>query len=157
MNEFNIEELPVIIRYIGEVSSPWGDKNKVDQWQVTIKDWNTPFYTGLGCRSPAKEVSYEGSFKPPRAGTMAYEAWKRASDATRKPVKPSVAEVLSCLFSDASAGEESFSSWCSNFGYSDDSLKALETYRTCQATYDTLNRLFDRATREAIKLAVEDL
>ncbi len=41
--------------------------------------------------------------------------------------EPTAEEVLDCLVSDLSCGE-SFSEFCSNFGYDEDSRKAFRTY-----------------------------
>lgn len=45
---------------------------------------------------------------------------------------PSAADVLSCLVSDASSGEESFEDFCSSFGYDEDSRKAEATWKACK-------------------------
>lgn len=46
---------------------------------------------------------------------------------------PSAADVLYCLCADASALDEGFEDWCSNFGYDTDSRKALDTFLACQS------------------------
>lgn len=45
--------------------------------------------------------------------------------------EPSAADVLSCLTSDAQAGEMSFPEFCREMGYDDDSRKAKATHRAC--------------------------
>ncbi len=47
---------------------------------------------------------------------------------------PTENDVLECLKSDCEAGNYSFDDFCDNFGYSNDSLKALDTYRACMDT-----------------------
>lgn len=47
---------------------------------------------------------------------------------------PSEADVLECLKLDVECGSMSFVDFCDNFGYSDDSLSALDIYRACQDT-----------------------
>jgi hypothetical protein len=44
---------------------------------------------------------------------------------------PEMDDVLECLFSDASAGQESFNDFCENMGLSTDSISAFDTYRSC--------------------------
>jgi hypothetical protein len=44
---------------------------------------------------------------------------------------PTAYDLLYCLRSDAESVNESFDSWCSNFGYDNDSIKALNTYNAC--------------------------
>jgi hypothetical protein len=41
------------------------------------------------------------------------------------------AELLHCIICDASAMDETFSSWCDIFGYDSDSINALKTYNAC--------------------------
>jgi hypothetical protein len=153
-----IEDLPVEIKYVGEVDSPWDAAPcRVDQWQVTIKGWSIPYYTGLGCRSEPKiKPRYDGA-RPPRYGTLAYETMMREVDATRKPVKPTIANVLRSLMLDSDAGSESFNDFCSNFGYDNDSIKALNVYKACMDIHDNMRKVFDRKTLDDIRKATEDL
>ena len=44
---------------------------------------------------------------------------------------PTVADVLYCLLSDSRAGEMEFDEFCSEFGYSEDSISAKETWEQC--------------------------
>jgi hypothetical protein len=53
---------------------------------------------------------------------------------------PSADDVLHCLFSDADAGAYSFDDFCDNLGYSNDSLKALDTYRACMESSKKLRK-----------------
>lgn len=59
----------------------------------------------------------------------------------RLPV-PKSESVLSCLFSDAQAGEDEFSEFCANCGYDEDSRKAEAVWRACRDTAANLHRLF---------------
>lgn len=45
--------------------------------------------------------------------------------------EPTAADVLSCLVSDVSAGEQTFEDFASEFGYDVDSRKAEKTWRQC--------------------------
>ena len=54
-------------------------------------------------------------------------------DASKPGAPPSVADVLSCLLSDANAIHMTFEEWCSDFGYDSDSRKAEKTYLACVA------------------------
>lgn len=47
---------------------------------------------------------------------------------------PKIEHVLECLQSDAQCGDMSFDQFCDDFGYSNDSLKALDVYRACADT-----------------------
>lgn len=69
-----------------------------------------------------------------------------------RPCKPTLADILYYLQSDAAIASESFDDFCSNCGYDTDSRKALETYLACQKSgtdlrslglnLDTLGELF---------------
>lgn len=45
--------------------------------------------------------------------------------------KPAELDVLECLEMDVQAGQLSFNDFCDTFGYSNDSIKALDVYRAC--------------------------
>lgn len=45
--------------------------------------------------------------------------------------KPTGLDILASLSNDAQAAECSFEDFCDNYGYSNDSLKALDIYRAC--------------------------
>ncbi len=60
---------------------------------------------------------------------------------TLKPELPKTEDLLDCLLLDVSALEQSFDSWCDDFGANSDSLKDLQTYLSCQKNGDKLTRL----------------
>lgn len=45
--------------------------------------------------------------------------------------EPTAADVLACLVSDTSAGDQSFEDFCSDLGYNVDSRKAERVYKAC--------------------------
>ncbi len=47
--------------------------------------------------------------------------------------QPTLDEVLNCLASDSSCVENDFGDFCSEFGYDEDSRKALRIFKTCKA------------------------
>jgi hypothetical protein len=55
--------------------------------------------------------------------------------------EPSERDFLDCIYSDADAGNMLFKEFCSNFGYSDDSIKALDIYRECQDAAEKAQKL----------------
>jgi len=116
----DVEHLPVKIRYIGEAPRTWAPLEwaTVDQWAITVFDEDgTPhvfdYYTGFGHR----KVRY--FYAPPK-----------------------VADVLYSLLSDASAEQRNFHEWCSDYGYSTDSISALNAYRACLDTAAALRKCF---------------
>lgn len=80
---------------------------------------------GMGANIPADWQTSHTVFC-----TNLRNAWFRDG---RAPIAPSVADVVSCLLSDcSSASNDTFESFCSEFGYDTDSRKALKTYKACQ-------------------------
>ena len=149
----DFETLPVTITYSGEDEH---DGWKCDHWRVRISNqngyWTTDYYTGLGLRTPIPAVYL--AHNPPRKGTLAYEAMEKAC---RKPVKPKVIDVLYALVLDADAADQNFDEWCDNYGYSNDSIKAMNTYKQCLETAQALRRYFTREQRQAIEAAVREM
>ena len=152
---FDFASLPITIHYAGQTEREgnW----KCDEWRVRItnpsqsRDWTTRYYTGLGLRSPIPAQAL--AFNPPRKGTLAYEALEKS----RKPKFPQIADVLHALFMDADAADYNFIEWCDNYGYSNDSIKALNTYKECLDTAANLRRFFNKEQRDAIYMAVQDM
>jgi hypothetical protein len=140
---FDIEALPVRVDYVAEVPSPWDEskKNKCDEWRISIETkagyWSTGYWTGLGLRKKSR----------------AKNEWY----ATLKPVKPKIADVMYSLFMDASAADENFHDWCDNFGYSSDSISALNTYKKCLEIATALRRHFNPETRAAIQSVIKEM
>lgn len=60
-----------------------------------------------------------------RRMTFPYYGGGSASD-------PTADDVVECLASDASACDVSFSEWCGDYGYDEDSRSAERTYRACR-------------------------
>jgi len=117
----DVEHLPVEIRYIGEVPRRWtssSNRTTVDQWAITVfdEDGNPhmfDYFTGLGRRQ-----------------------------GLNNPKQPKVVDILYSLLSDASAEQRNFHEWCSDYGYSTDSISALNTYRACLDTAAALHKCF---------------
>jgi len=116
----DLERLPVKIRYVGEARRTWASLKgtTVDQWDVTVTGKDGchhmfDYFTGLGRRQGLKS-----------------------------PKQPKVADVLYSLLSDASAEQRNFHEWCSDYGYSLDSISALNTYRACLDTAHALHKCF---------------
>ena len=130
----------------GERANACGGNTTMDAWSVAFTSAARPhtpeyfeFFTGMGLRKKTPWIRHVQQNSPePRPGTAAYERWVK----TFKPVRPSAASVLHCLLSDATACEQSFRDWCSDYGYDEDSRKAEATYRACQEAGDKLRKIF---------------
>lgn len=134
-----LETLPVKIQYVAEVPSKWDESTPrtVDQWRVTLSSkagfHSFDYFTGLGLRR-----------KP------------RASWDTPKPEAPKVADVLHSLIMDSSAADENFHDWCADYGYSDDSIKAMSTYKACLETAQALRKHFSPDTLRQVRELLQD-
>jgi len=69
---------------------------------------------------------------------------------------PQLDDILQCLFSDADAGSQSFNDFCDNFGYDNDSLKALDTYRACMESASKLRTALGKEY-DAVRTRIESL
>jgi hypothetical protein len=54
--------------------------------------------------------------------------------------EPTAADVLACLCSDVSMGEQSFEDFCSELGYDTDSRKAERTWKACSVLAPKVRR-----------------
>ena len=55
---------------------------------------------------------------------------------------PEPRELLSCLASDATLGDQAFSDFCAELGYDEDSRKAHATWEACKASAEKLQAVF---------------
>jgi len=111
------------------------------EWRVTFSsksgEWNVPYYCGMGHVEKQKKVP----------------DWMRTEP---KPKKPSNDDILHSLILDASAQDMNFSDWCAEFGYSDDSIKALNTYQECVKTGTLLRKHLGRDVVAALAIQLQD-
>jgi hypothetical protein len=118
----DLEQLPIKVSYMGETKKEdW----ECFMWRVDIASsagiWSTSFYTGKGRVTKPKHPYMEP-----------------------KPKKPTNADILYSLVLDANASNENFHDWCANYGYSSDSIQALNTYKECLEIGNQLNKHFGR-------------
>lgn len=67
----------------------------------------------------------------------------------KKP--PTMADVLSCLLSDASSADQPFEDWAAYFGYDADSRKAEGIYKECLATHHNLKKYLGERYEQALE------
>jgi hypothetical protein len=127
-------------RYIGKRKRPQDDGKDWEcyEWECSFSKPNTkpilfPYYMGLAHATKPKYQSAEP-----------------------KPIAPHAADVLQSLILDGEAVNESFLDWCANYGYSDDSIKALNTYNECCKTGEILRKFFPREALQALRDALQD-
>jgi hypothetical protein len=71
-------------------------------------------------------------------------------------VSPTLQDVMYSLLMDSSAMDETFSSWCNNVGYDDDSIKAFETYQACVKIGQALSKVFTPAELQELSEIFQD-
>jgi hypothetical protein len=67
-----------------------------------------------------------------------------------------VAAVLHSLILYASSVDQNFDDWCSGFGYSSDSIKALNVYQACIENAKQLRHIFTRAELARLAEILQD-
>ncbi len=119
-----------------------------DQWLCTIQyEKNSAtfdYYTGLGHRELMPGVTRKGNLFDPRYGDSVWSDRQAAEKKFTKVKQPKLADLVHSLLLNLNSIEQSFQSWCDEFGESEDSLKALNTYLACQKEADKVLRLFGR-------------
>lgn len=136
VNGFDFGDLPINVKYVGKTRRENWD---CDQWLVEFFDantrnitWCTNYFTGLGLRK------------------------KTAHHPHTKPVMPKKSAIMHALLLDSEAADMSFLDWCAEFGFSDDSISAFNTYKQCCETDNNLRRIFNRAQIEQMREALRD-
>jgi hypothetical protein len=129
-------------RYIGEKRKALGGEATMDEWRVTfikgaeVQDFD--YFTGLGLRA-----------KTPIRPWQTLEGLKR-------PVTPTAAAMLHCLVLDSVALNMGFDEWCSDFGYSSDSIKASKIFEACRDNSRKLARIFNSEQLEKLSELLQD-
>lgn len=127
------------LRYIGLVNNQF-------EYQVTINGHTFAFHTGIGWNSKKKLGESYKRLSPEESKQVLSEECRynhilRTQNIDSMPLwrrEPSESDVLECLKSDCEAGQMAFDEFCDSFGYSNDSLKALDIYRACAETAQKL-------------------
>jgi hypothetical protein len=152
--------------YVGQVTKPAdgpeGKPWECDQWRVTfrreghiaasvLREFSTDYFTGLGHRV------YPKGWWPHFDKTLTRNtlAWHE-QEKRKKPVAPDAAGVLHSLCMDAQAANESFSDWCDNYGYSSDSITALNTYQACEKIGREMRAFFGSDVARQLAKLVQD-
>lgn len=179
MNEIETAVLNLLVenkiafhaKYLGQEANALGGDGTMDEWRCTlvhVDKLNSPetfeFFTGLGLRAEATErekVAAKWEFPGLTQNDITRRTlWGRRYlakvESLRKPKAPTAASVLHSLILDSSAAEQSFESWCGDFGYATDSRKAFGIYEACQKNADKLNRVIPRALREQLAELLQD-
>jgi hypothetical protein len=132
-----------------------GIENKMFKWSVNINgeffDYNTGFGHQTKKHIPNETMKYDVSSLDKQTKYELLKSinyYKKVSIFDIEHLRhvfvnvPKSQDVLHCLFMDSEASETTFSEWCSNFGYDNDSIKAREIYDACQKNTDKLKKAF---------------
>lgn len=111
-----------------DMNDEW--RKRANKWQVRLvyfgKEYVTDFYMGSGL-----------------------------VDKMNKPKKPTKKDVLySLIMSDVS--DMNFNDFCNEFGYDNDSIKALKIYEACQKETKAYYNMFDEEEREILGELLQD-
>lgn len=135
--------------YQGVSPPSLGGNSSMDKWAITIANQQFEFFTGLGLRAEATtETRKQAAYSFPHlnkndlSGITTYgRRYLAEIEKLRKLKPPTAASVLHSLLADSQASIMSFSTWCADFGYTEDSRKAFGVYQTWQANGDKLNKV----------------
>lgn len=115
-----------------ETIKTWNsEQDKKDDWKRTATKYN--------CKLTFKNQSYTFNY------------WMGAAH-TKAPSKKDV--LYSMIIDDVSYMD--FNDFCTNFGYDNDSIRALNTFKACQTQTDNFYRLFNEEEREILRELLED-
>ena len=115
-----------------ETIKTWNNEiDKKDEWKKTATKYN--------CKITFKNQSYNLSY-------WMGSALKKA---------PSKKDVLYSFIMDDVTGMN-FEEFCSEFGYDNDSIKALRTFESCEEQTKNFYRLFNEEEREILRELLED-
>jgi hypothetical protein len=144
-----VKALPIFIGY--HPKSPENDWPHFE-WLVTLERDDTkvrvPFKQGVGHVKPMPKTYRQDRSDSVRANLWLHEVKAR--------IVPSAADVVSTLIASSSGSDQTFHDWCSDFGYSEDSRKALDTYLACQVELTQLRRLLGQHFSAAVEAARDE-
>lgn len=157
--------------YIGErLTGDW----QHDLFTVSLNDkHHTEYKTGLGHRISSNSETFSTSLSRrdqdklkllrvcyPDKRQIKYTPKTKVFNGGRASqiqyvLLPTQASILYCLLVDMQAGEQPFSDWCGDFGYSDDSIESLNIYQACEKINKQLRDVFKREHIEHLKQLLE--
>lgn len=76
-------------------------------------------------------------------------------DSWGRPKKPQIKDVLYSMIVD-DVNDIDFYDFCNEFGYDNDSTKALEIYKACQKQTQAYYNMFDNEEREILRELLQD-
>lgn len=98
-------------------------------------------------------MSYNGKRCYFRYATS-YNDWRKGKETLDES---DYKNALNCILSDSYAAQDTFKDFYSEFGYSDDSIKALKTYKECKRNAERLNKLFSGLDLLSVQNELEEM
>ena len=81
---------------------------------------------------------------------IAFDFWGSLND-MEKGIDPTSYDVLACISGDVLLDVETFKDFCGEFGYSEDSIEALQTYKRASRFSKRLNEFFTKDEIEQLQ------
>ncbi len=139
------------------INDDWDEKNPRNRYSVTLTTpkgsmqidfWDSLYNTNrynmtLDDYARKKYGRYFNGLDVLERNTV-YSGLKRQKDAS----KPSTYDILACL---TKYDPGIFEDFCSDYGYSNDSIKAMKTYFAVQNEYARLSKLFTSEQMEKLR------
>lgn len=128
------------------------------KFRATLSDSKTPAWSDNGkhghhyrvtLSKPQAPQTGERLCSAPCSTRLTFDFWGSIADAEKgiQTVRPY--DVLSCISSDVYT-PATFADWCSEYGDSEDSIKALQMFRRCSAFAKRLRAFFTEAELEQL-------
>lgn len=133
--------IPYSIKFLGFVGDiDW----KHYAWNIVVNGEHFSYKTGIGHASPM--------WKDHRYCARPKDVKCISDQETKSFVHiPKIEDVLNSVISDLQCGSESFDDFCDNLGYSNDSIKALEIYLSCQRNGTKMCKALGNKYTEIVK------
>jgi hypothetical protein len=107
------------------------------KFRATLSDSKSPAWKADGEKSGHH---YRVTLSKPGA-RITFDFWGSIADAEKGETDVSAYDVLACISGDVNC-PDTFKDFCAEYGYEDDSIKALQTFRRCSSFAKRLRAFF---------------
>ena len=122
--EINGKKLTIKSKWVGERTGfPFDDKDTLE---------HNIFNITISRKVDSKTVRRQFKF---------YDSYQNYLDGKRELSKEDTLFAFRCIIEDALAGCDGFDEFCSDLGYSNDSIRAFKIYKACKKTAEKLKDL----------------
>jgi len=117
------------------------------KFRATLSDTKTPAWSDNGKHGHHYRVTLsKGNPAPAR---LTFDFWSSIKDAEDGIQTVTPYSVLACISGDTNT-PETFADFCAEYGYEQDSIKALQTFRRCSAFSKRLRAFFTESEIEQL-------